>query len=304
MNREMRNPTLANAQEVLALMIRCDVAAYGEPDSDLEDLTFEWEQIDLAHDAWLVHAEDGRLLGYGAVLPWGDDLRLDFYSEPEWPGDALGGDLLARCLARAREKAADRSTGLVARTFVAHSNGRGLALAREARMLPGRFIFQMAIDLDRRPPAPEWPVGVKVRTAAPGQDDRAVHQLIQSAFHQPGRTPQTFSDWCDVMTRPDIFDPELWFLALAGEEIIGACLAFAYPSGGWVRQLAVAESWRGQGLGKALLRAAFDAFFARGYQRVGLTVESRRPDAFAFYRAAGMRQLRQYDEFMLGLGLA
>ena len=31
---------------------------------------------------------------------------------------------------------------------------------------------------------------------------------------------------------------------------------------------------------------------------VGLTVESRRPDAHTFYTTVGMRQVRQYDEFL------
>ena len=292
-------PTMADAEEVLALMIRCDIAEYGEPDSDLEDLTFDWERIDLADDAWLAIDGDGRLVGYAAVLPWGDDLQLDFYSDPDWPEAGLGRDLLARCLARAGEIAAGRPDGLTARTFVAHSNRRDLDIVRQIGFESGRFIFQMGIDLAERPPSPEWPPGVSVRGVVPGKDDRPLHRLIQDAFHQPGRTPQPLNDWREFMMRPDIFDPELWFLALDGDEIIGACLAFAYPSGGWVRQLAVAEPWRGRGLGKALLRAAFNAFCARGFKSVGLTVESRRPDAHIFYRAVGMRQVRQYDEFVV-----
>jgi ribosomal protein S18 acetylase RimI-like enzyme len=100
------------------------------------------------------------------------------------------------------------------------------------------------------------------------------------------------------MMRRDIFDPELWWLVMDGEKIRGACLAFAYPDSGWVRQLAVAESWRGRGVGKALLREAFAAFFDRGFKSVGLTVESERPDAHTFYQKVGMRQVRQYDEFL------
>jgi mycothiol synthase len=298
-NLTMKQPTMADAEDVLALMTRSDIAEYGEPDSDLEDLTFDWGRIDLAADAWLAFGDDGKLVGYAAVLPWGDDLRLDFYGQPDWPDDTLGRHLLTRCLARAREIAAGRPDGLTARTFVAHSNQPHLDIARQAGFEPGRYIFQMAIDLDHQPLAPEWPPGVSVRTIVPGRDDRPLHQLIQEAFHQPGRTPQPLDSWRDFMMRPDIFDPDLWFLALEGSDIVGACLAFAYPTVGWVRQLAVAETWRRRGLGKALLRTAFNAFYARGFKDVGLTVESKRPDAQVFYKTVGMRQVRQYDEYWI-----
>jgi len=293
-----RPPTLADADVVLAMMIRRDVADYGTPDSDLEDLTYDWGVIDLSKDAWLAFNADGRPVGYAAVLPWGEDLRFELYTDPEWPEASLVSELLDRCLARARELAAGKSAGVTARAFVAHSNLQDLAVVSQAGFQPGRYIFQMSIDLDRRPPAPEWPDGIRVRTTVPGADDRPLHQLIQEAFHQPGRTPQSFESWRQFMMRPDLFDPELWFVALDGDTIVGACLAFAYSTGGWVRQLAVAESWRGRGVGKALLSAAFNAFCARGFDDVGLTVESRRPDAHTFYTAVGMRQVRQYDEYL------
>lgn len=39
MSGEMRGPTLAGARELLALMIRSEVAGNGEPEGELEDLT-------------------------------------------------------------------------------------------------------------------------------------------------------------------------------------------------------------------------------------------------------------------------
>ena len=38
----IRNPTLDDAQRTLDLMIRCDVSEYGEPDTDMTDLLFDW----------------------------------------------------------------------------------------------------------------------------------------------------------------------------------------------------------------------------------------------------------------------
>ena len=98
------------------------------------------------------------------------------------------------------------------------------------------------------------------------------------------------------MTRADIFDPSLWFLAFEGDAMVGACLCFEYPVEGWVRQLGVLPSWRGKGLGSALLRQAFYSFRKRGFDKVGLTVDAQNENAYLFYQRLGMRRVRQYEQ--------
>ena len=137
-----------------------------------------------------------------------------------------------------------------------------------------------------------------VRTAIAGQDEPAIHALVEAAFARPGRTPTTLDEWKGWMVHVNLFDPELWFLAVAGEALVGVCLAFAYPSEGWVRQLAVDEGWRRKGLGRALLQHAFGVFRERGYEQAGLAVDGENLDAQAFYRRVGMHCVRQHDEYV------
>jgi ribosomal protein S18 acetylase RimI-like enzyme len=99
------------------------------------------------------------------------------------------------------------------------------------------------------------------------------------------------------MMRSEIFAADLWFLGVAGREIVGACLCYEYPGQGWVRQLGVAEPWRERGLGTALLLHAAGEFRQRGLDQVDLTVESLNPGAYAFYQRFGMKRVRQYDEY-------
>jgi ribosomal protein S18 acetylase RimI-like enzyme len=208
--------------------------------------------------------------------------------------------LLARCEERGPTFAREQGiTGeKVALAYVAHVNQRDRAVAEQAGFQPGQYYFQMRIDLSIAPPEPTWPEGVSVRPFVVEQDERAVYELIQSAFARPGRTPPTFEQWSEFMMRPDIFEAGLWFLAHADQELAGACLCFPYSSGGWVRQLAVAEYRRRQGIGAALLRQAFGEFKRRGFDTVGLSVESERPDAYKFYQRVGMTPARQYDEYV------
>ena len=297
-----RAPTAADLQRTHELIVRCDVAEYGEPDTDLDDLAFDWDRIDLARDAWLVATPTGDLVGYGAVIRWRTELEYAIYVDPTWAGRGLDRAILARCEARGQAVAGACSEGMVAKCYLPHASRRRHETVQAAGFRLVRYHFQMGIRLDGSPPSPVWPVGVSVRTAAPEQEGRAIHRLIEAAFARPGRTATTYDEWTGLMMRADILDPDLWFLAVAGEAIVGACLCFAYPEQGWVRQLAVAERWRRKGIGTALLYHAFGVFHERGYDRAGLATESDNPDAIAFYEQLGMQRVRQHDEYERALG--
>jgi ribosomal protein S18 acetylase RimI-like enzyme len=87
-----RSPVPEDAKRTLDLMIRCDVAYSGEPDSEMEDLLNDWENIDLNQDAWLVFTTENKLVGCASVNPWGADLKYEIHVEPtyEYTGSQMG----------------------------------------------------------------------------------------------------------------------------------------------------------------------------------------------------------------------
>jgi mycothiol synthase len=295
-------PTAADLQRAHELIVRCEVAEYGEPDTDLDDLAFDWDRMDLSRDAWLVAAPAGDLVGYGAVLRWRRELEYAIVVDPSWAGRGLDQAILARCEARGQAVAQACSEEMVAKCYVPHANWRQCEIVQAAGFRLVKYHFQMGMHLAEPPRAPIWPAGVSVRTAVLDQDGRAIHQLIEMAFARPGRTATTFEEWQGFMVRRDLFDPDLWFLAVAQAHIVGVCLSFAYPAEGWVRQLAVVEGWRRKGIGTALLSHAFGVFHERGYDRAGLAVESENSSAYAFYRQVGMQPVRQHDEYERAIG--
>lgn len=302
-------PTPDDVQRTYDLIARCDVADYGEPDTDLEDVQHDWGQIDLQRDAWLAHTPSGELVGYSAVVPWGPSLRYDLYLDPRWEAQALGDTLLARCEARGVEIArsrrqARRGRTLAAICYVAHNNGRLAEIVTRAGFCLVTHHYQMEIRLDEPLPAPHWPEGISLRTAVTSQDEPAIHHLIETAFARPGRTGTTLDEWQGLMQRTNIYDPDLWFLAVSDDKIVGVCLSFAYPNTGWVRQLAVAADWRRKGIGTALLRHAFALFQERGYDRAGLAVDAVNESALHFYRGVGLRPVREHDEYSKSLAAA
>ena len=294
-----RHPAPDDAARVLELMIRRDVEEVGHPDSILEDLRYDWDHISLERDAWLALTPEGGLAGYAAVVPWKAALRYDVLVDPSWPGAARepGRELLARCQTRGAELARGGTCQPIARLYIAHVNDAERAMAEAAGFRLVRYQFQMRIQMEAPPPPPEWPAGVKLRTALPGQDDRAIHALIQAAFDRPGRTPQPFEAWQEFMIQSALFQAELWFLAEANGELAGVCLCFACPEIGWVQALGVVKGQRQRGLGTALLRHAFGEFWKRDMGLVGLAVQAENEAAVALYEAAGMKRIQQYDEY-------
>ena len=299
-----RHPTTDDGQLVLDLLIACDIADYGEPDSSLGDLLHDWAQVDLARDARLLLTPDGRLASYAIVMQRADGFNFDIYTHPTLGSETIRSGQLARCETRARAlMSVAQNDSMLARAIVAHINEADRQALAAAGYQPRKFYFRMQIEMETAPAPPTWPDGCGLRNIRPGEDDRAVHAFIEAAFDRPGRTPTTFEWWRDFMMRPDHFRAELWFLLTRDAEIIGTALCYDYPEGGWVRQLAVESAWRRQGIGAALLQHVFGVFYRSGHPRVSLVVDSDNPNAHTFYERVGMVRARQHDEYHKMLGL-
>jgi len=297
---KIKHPKQDDAQSVMDLMAACEVHEYGETDSDMEDLLYDWKQINLDTDAWLAFGSNGELAGYSAVIPWGEDWKLDFYLHPLYADEHRSKVLLKPGMDRLKEIAAGGDEPVTACSYVAAVNQQDRQLFESTGFSVNQHHFQMQIDLSETPERPVWPDGIKLQTFEQGcrSDLVEIHTLVQKAFDKPGRTPQSYEDWCKTMTREDIFEPELWFLARSGERIIGVCLCYNYPELGWVRQLGVAEDWRRRGLGSAFLRHSFSVFWQRGMKKVGLGVAADNDRAKSLYEQNGMYVKREYVEYM------
>jgi mycothiol synthase len=274
-------------EAVVALCERCDVADLGEPDTDLDDIRSAWRRpgYDLDRDSMLV-AADGRPVGYGDVFE-GEAFGM---VDPAWRGRGIGAWLV-----RWMEERAGPGTTLEISAPGTDQAFRELVEGRGYRR--GRSSWLMRLDMAGPPSPPAWPDGVAVRTFDREADARAVHRLIQEAFVDIGdQPPRSFGFWQQTtMARAD-FDPELWFLAEVGDELVGVVLSYSGPLGGYVGHLAVRRDHRGRGLGMALLRQAFGALHDRGVREVYLNVDSEnRTGATRLYERAGMRVQHRYD---------
>jgi mycothiol synthase len=273
----------------------------GAPDFALHRLLQSWNSDDLAldADAWVALAPDGLIVGYEeAQLDQQDaSVELDGYVHPHFKGYGIGTRLLRLAEARARA-ASHGGRPLRLRATIESANQAARQLFAAEGYATIRHFWRMEIELNEPPLAPTWPTGIAVRTFVPGQDERATHKALDEAMADHwNHMSAPFEEWERAMLLRADFDPALWFLATEGDEIAGVALCFdGTEDSGWVRSLAVRSRWRRCGLGLALLRHAFGAFYTRGRQLVGLAVDSQSlTGATRLYERAGMHMTEQYD---------
>ena len=301
----MRTPTMADAVAAYELIHACDLFDDGMPDHTLEELQLAWQEpgFNLATDAWGVFSPEGQMVG---VADCGDKEHVKIFSffrvHPDFRGLGIEEHLLARTEARAREHIALAAPELrvVVNNWNSHNDRTSIKVLEENGYTYSRSFWNMEIEMTQAPAAPQWPEGVTVRTLHEGQEERAVFEMIDTAFQDHfGHLPDSFEEWKHWQFN-DTFDPSLWFLAFEGSVLAGGniCRHLRDLDKGWVGQLGVLRPWRRKGLGMALLLHAFGEFYRRGIYKVGLGVDSQNlTGATRLYERAGMHVALQHDTY-------
>jgi ribosomal protein S18 acetylase RimI-like enzyme len=111
-----------------------------------------------------------------------------------------------------------------------------------------------------------------------------------------------FDQWAHehIEGESSAFEPGLWFVALDGDEVVGAvCCRASTPrseDAANVNILGVRPPWRGRGIGRALLLAAFGELRRRGIPAVDLGVDSEnQTGATRLYEGVGMQTVRREE---------
>jgi ribosomal protein S18 acetylase RimI-like enzyme len=134
---------------------------------------------------------------------------------------------------------------------------------------------EVVLDLARLtgPPPVEPPPGIAIVARAARPDlARAEYELEQDAGRDipglDGGLEQTFDEWRSfAIDRPGV-DPELCFLALDGDRVVGSASIVVIGGTAYHGLTAVARDRRGLGIAKALKRAQIGAALARGHARL------------------------------------
>lgn len=309
----MRAATLDDLEQAIPMFNACARAMTGHDEFSVEQYRTEWMDpgITLEEDTRIVLTPEGQVVG--CIEVWNSAPHVSNWVwgrvHPDYCGQGIGSALLEWAeerMRRALDKApeGDRVTAQVATPTV---NDDAKALFLDQGYLPIRHSYTMEIELAAPPPAPIWAEGITVRSVGSEAELAAVYRAEQEAFKDHWgfvATPfeEGFERWrFRALSNPD-YDPSLWFLAMAGEEIaaISLCqrVTVEDPTMAWVNTLGVRRPWRRLGVGLALLHHGFGKMYRRGQRRMGLSVDaSSLTGATRLYERAGMHIARQHDSY-------
>ena len=279
----------------VAEVITASRAAYGDeevvtPDDVLDD----WRGVDLAQEAVVVNAPDGRIVGNADIYNR-RNMRVSVYGNvaPTEQGRGVGTFLVnwGEGWAHERMSSAPAGAKVAVEHYIDSENPPACALMKALGYPRIRTVYVMAIILNEAPPAPVWPEDVRGRAFVPGQDEHATWSAVETAFRDLlERPPGSYERWL-AMTESERREPDLWRLAEDQRDgaIVGTVLGKRFSGGGWVGGVGVRRDWRGKGLALALLRDLFGLYYANGVREIGLSVDADSPSsAPSLYTRAGM----------------
>jgi mycothiol synthase len=275
----------ADAAAVTELVVALESALYGQSTFSQADLEGEWSDLDLEQNAHVVRDGD-RIVGYGAVREFGELWRAEGSVHPDAHGRGIG-----KSIATGLEKDAARRGARRIQNSVLEPDSAAQRLLESLGYDAVRIFRELRIELEAPPPAPEWPDGLRVVPFDPERDALEFHAAHQEAFADHwDYTPRDFEAWSKGHLGRERFDPTLWCVVRAGDEIAAGtiCTGDTY-GGGWIHSLFTRRPWRKQGVGAALLGDSFGRFWERGEHSVGLGVDAANDTgAFRLYERAGM----------------
>jgi mycothiol synthase len=314
----IRPATMDDIETAAELFNLCSMHMIGKKETTAADVRAEWLLPEFVLDSAtrVVLTQEGMLVGYIEV--WDiEETPVDVWVwgrvHPDYEGQGIGTALMDWAEQRARQALTrvPEDIRVVMRSGTYSDYAPGHELIRDRGMKPIRHFYTMAIEMTEQPPQPRWPAGITIRPMNGLEEARDVVWAVDDAFRDHwGYVEQPFEkeyeQWLHFMKHEEHFDPDLWYLAMDGDEI--AAVSLCMPQSrededmGWVRVLGVRRPWRRKGLGLALLHYSFGEFYHKGKASVGLGVDaSSLTGATRLYERAGMRPIRQFDTYELEL---
>jgi mycothiol synthase len=269
---------------------RLFVEAFGESRRMDGDEIRQWidNEALLPNNLLVLVDDDDRVVGYFDVWHEGQSVDVDMASPGFWD------EALDHAENRARALGAKR-----VRTYFVegHELGERIA-ARGYREIRGSWTMEIEFGVEA-PAEPVIPDGFELRPYRHPDDEQAVYEALQEAFEDHWDfNPTSIETWRGFTVEHRTFDPDLWLVAWAGDEVAGASLNYPEkaddPGYGWIGTLGVRRDFRRRGVGEALLRRSFAALHARGLRKVRLSVDAESTTgAVRLYERVGMAVLRR-----------
>ena len=223
---------------------------------------------------YLVGRMDGEPVACGFVEPWAELAAADVAVVPAHRRHGIGSAVLAEVRRRARALGKDR-----VQVEVRESEPASLQFVERRGFT--RVGGEQAVQLDLTAfdaPAIDPPPGVRIASRVEEPDRlREMYAIaLQADEDIPGSAGvQTFEQWRAHEIDKPVRRPELCFLALAGDEVVGYAALQAYGDEAHHGLTTTRRDWRRRGVASALKRAEIAAAKQAGFRRLVTESEER-----------------------------
>jgi mycothiol synthase len=272
---ELSELTIAPAETDADLEAMIHVRSLVTPEAHprVENLRFNLESNESL--AYLVARVGHEAVACAFVEPVADFARADVAVVPAHRRQGIGTAVLAEVSARARDLGKDSLTGEVKK-----SDGESRAFFERRGFTQVGAEKAVLLELPGlEPPEVAPPDGVRIVTRAdePDRLEEMYAVAVQGEEDIPGSAGvSTFEQWrAHEIDKPDR-RPDLMFIALSGDEVVGYAGLQVYGGDEAFHGLTVTRrDWRRRGVASALKRAEIAAAKAAGYKRLLTESEER-----------------------------
>lgn len=299
--RTLQHSDIPKIQETINAAVKVDRVEAGVSQEQIERI-FAMLGNDVATDTLTAVADDGTLAALALVLaPPQPDEHLAMISglvHPAHRQKGIGSAILTWMEDRARQKFSqfDDQKPQMLRTSCQDFMADRIALFEQHGLKAERYSYKMHRSLERPLPHKPLPKGLQILTWTKEQDD-ALREVFNEAFSdQWGLPTMTEELWKQFFVGVPQFRPDLTYLAVDGETMVGFCLNWVDEARnkqigvgeGWIEAVGTVPAWRGQGLASALMVYSMKAFIKEGLEQAGLDVDTQNPTgALRLYEKLG-----------------
>jgi GNAT superfamily N-acetyltransferase len=224
---------------------------------------------------YLVARFGGEPVGCAFVEPWGSVAACDIAVVPAARRRGVGMAMLAEISSRAQGFGKDKLQG-----EVKESDADSRAFLERRGFVRVGAEKALVLELEGlEPPEIDPPDGVRIVSRAEKADRLEGMYVVAAQADEdiPGATGvQTFDEWKAQEIDKPAKRPELCFIALAGEEVVGYAALHATGAECFHALTATRRDWRRRGVASALKRAEIAAVIRSGRYRRLLTESEER----------------------------
>lgn len=307
--------TLDDAEAIVAFQDTASLAKGYHQTGNVEILRSDWQEPNFTLETSSILVEhNGEIVGY-AVLYDNSEKPVQPWSSWTVKHELYGTELASFMMAWLENKAqrviekCPVGAKIVLQTNALEGYERRIKDLTQSGFTHARNFYRMLIDMETAPQQAKLPNNISMRGLNYPVELEAMAKAVELGFKDhwgfvEESIEESLKSWTHYLSTDELFDPELYFLAIDDTtgKIAGVALCrieqHGKPDAAYVEELAVLPNYRRQGLALAMLHHAFGKLYEKGRKKVALHVDADSlTGATKLYTKAGMHPVETWSNY-------